>query len=65
MLVYTHTITPRVRYIFNLLLKEMMGIEPDFTEDVAFFQNTNLPKLAYGKERLHNGLFIEATELLF
>jgi hypothetical protein len=65
MLVYTHTITPRVQYIFRLLLKEMMGIEPHFTQDVEVFESASLPKLAYGKQRLQNGLYIEAVELLF
>src|SRR5687767_2608691 len=65
MLVYTHTVTPRVQYIFNLLLKELMGIEVQFTNDEASFNASPLPKLAYSNARPQNGLYIQAVDLLF
>src|SRR5687768_11045076 len=65
MLVYTHNVTPRVRYIFNLLFRQLMGIEVEFTMDVQLFTGSSSPKLAYSSHRLADGLYIQAVELLF
>src|SRR5688572_1841233 len=65
MLVYTDTITPRVDYIFNLLLKEIIGIDFEITLDRQFFTDATIPRLAYSHERLQDGLFIQANQLLF
>jgi hypothetical protein len=65
MLVYTHNVTPRVRYIFNLLFKELMGIEVEFTTDVQIFNASSSPKLAYSNYRLQDTLYIQAVDLLF
>ena len=65
MLVYTHNVTPRVRYIFNLLFTELMGIEVEFTTDSQLFNASSSAKLAYSNDRLQDGLYIQAVELLF
>ena len=65
MLVYTHNITPRVRYIFDLLFTELMGIEVAFTTNVQLFNSSSSPKLAYSNQRLQDGLYIQSVELLF
>jgi hypothetical protein len=65
MLVYTHTITPRIEYIFNLIFKEMMGLELQLTDNATEFSESALPKLAYTSQRIPAEFFIQADKLLF
>jgi hypothetical protein len=65
MLVYTHSITPRIQYIFNLIFKEMMGVDLRLTDNATEFSESKLPKLAYTHERPPGEIFIQADTLLF
>jgi hypothetical protein len=65
MLIYTHTITARIRYIMNLLFKDMMGITPELTDNPELLIQSDLPKLAYTSQPVPGVLFIESKELLF
>ena len=65
MLIYTHTITSRIRYIMNLLFAEMMGITPELTNNKNRFIESPLPKLVYNQQPVSGALFIESTALLF
>lgn len=56
MLIYTHAITPRVRYIFNVLLTDMMGLNISFTDDKEEFLTQEGPKLNYSLTDLSDGL---------
>lgn len=64
-LVYTHKITPRVRYIFKHIFTRTLLIDIDFTTKVEDFVAFNGPKLSYTKVALGKEFFIKSTELLF
>ncbi len=64
-LVYTHKITPRVRYIFKHILTRTLLISVDFTTKVEEFVAHNGPKLTYTKTPLGNEFFIKSNDLLF
>lgn len=64
-LVYTHKITPRVRYIFKHVLTRTLLISVDFTTKVEEFVAHSGPKLTYTKTPLGNEFFIKSNDLLF
>lgn len=64
-LVYTHKITPRIRYIFRHILTRTLLIPVGFTSKVAEFVAHNGPKLSYTKSPLGNEFFIKSNDLLF
>lgn len=64
-LVYTHKITPRVRYIFKHIFTRTLLIPVDFTAKVEEFVAHNGPKMSYTKTALGNEFFVRSNELLF
>jgi len=64
-LVYTHTITPRVRYVFKHVFVRLLGIPIDFTSILGEFVAFSGPKLSYTKQPLGNEFFIQSHSLLF
>lgn len=64
-LIYTHKITPRLRYIFKHIFTRTLLIPVDFTSKVEEFVAHNGPKLTYGKSPLGNEFFVKSKNLLF
>lgn len=64
-LVYTHKITPRIRYIFKHIFTRTLLISVDFTAKVEEFVAHNGPKLSYTKTPLGSEFFIKSNPLLF
>lgn len=64
-LIYTHTITPRVRYIFKHIFTRILLVEISFTTRVEDFVAHSGPKLSYTKVPLGNEFFIKSFDLLF
>ena len=64
-LIYTHKITPRIRYIFKHIFTRTLSIPVDFTVKVEEFVAHNGPKLSYTKVPLGNEFFIKGNSLLF
>ncbi|WP_397447334.1 polysaccharide deacetylase family protein [Polaribacter sp. R77954] len=64
-LVYTHKITPRIRYIFKHILARTLLIPVAFTTKVEEFVAHNGPKLSYTKTPLGTEFFIKSNDLLF
>lgn len=65
MLVYTEKITNRVKYIFKILLTDLLGQEIEFTDQKEYFISTVKPKLNYSKVRFRNEVYICSSNLLF
>jgi hypothetical protein len=65
LLILTVSVSNRLLYISDLMLKEMLGLDVRFTTSREEFANYSGPKLSYAKEPLADGLFIEASGLLF
>lgn len=64
-LIYTHKITPRVRYIFKHIFTRTLLIPVDFTSKIEEFVAHNGPKITYTKTPLGNEFFVKSNNLLF
>ena len=64
-LVYTHKITPRIRYIFKHIFENMLMINFDLTTKVEIFVAHSGPKLSYSNKPLGDEFFVKSHLLLF
>ena len=65
MLVYTHQLTERNKYIFKLIFSELLGLECTFTMDLVAYESYEQEKLAYTVSQPASGFFVESVSLLF
>ena len=65
LLVYTHKITPRLRYTFKHFFESVLGIKVDFTTKLEVFIAQNVPKMSYANAPLGNEFFVNSNALLF
>ncbi len=65
LLILISSITNRLRYIANILINEMLGVEVQFTLLPDEYIKYSGPKLTYSNKPMDDGLFIEASDLLF
>ncbi len=65
LLVYTHKITPRLRYTFKHICTYILGIPVKFTSAVDEFIVHDSLKLSYTNKPLGKELFIKSHEVLF
>lgn len=65
LLVYTHKITPRVRYAFKHLCTRVLGIPVSFTTTIEEFIAHDSLKMSYTRQPLSNEVFVKNHELLF
>ena len=56
-LIYTYKITKRNKYVFNLIFKDVLGVDFQLTTDEASFINHKGAKLSYTNTPLCNELF--------
>lgn len=64
-LIYTHKITHRNKYIFNLIFKDILGIDFVLTEDLTQFTSSSIPKLSYTLNPISDEVFFASRTLLF
>lgn len=65
LLVYSHKITPRIRYIFKHILTRTLQIPVAFTSKIEDFVAHNDIKLSYTKTALGSEFFIKCNDLLY
>ncbi len=65
MLILIPKATNRLHYIFDLIIKDLLGISFKFTTDNETFTSFNGPKMHYGDNQFWNEPFQKATNLLF
>lgn len=65
LLVYTHKITPRVRYAFKHLCTRVLGIPVKFTTTIEEFIAHDSLKMSYTRQPLSNEIFVRNHDLLF
>lgn len=65
LLVYTHKITPRVKYVFKHICTRVLGIEVSFTTKIEAFIAHDSLKMSYTKQQLGNEFFIKSHDILF
>ncbi|TXG38783.1 polysaccharide deacetylase family protein [Seonamhaeicola maritimus] len=65
LLVYTHQISPRVRYVFKHICSRILGVEIDFTTKIEKFIAHGSLKMSYTKQQLGNEFFIKSHDMMF
>ena len=65
LLIYTHKITHRNKYVFNLLFKDILGLEFNLISDAEEFKNYSGAKLSYTNHPIADEVFFSARNLLF
>lgn len=65
LLIYTHKITHRNKYIFNLIFKDTLGIDFTLTQDLEEFKIRQGAKLSYTINPVSDELFFASRNLLF
>ena len=65
LLIYSHTITNRLKYIFKTIFVDVLLVKIEFTTDVQFFENFEGVKINYSDSKLNTGLFFQTSRLLF
>lgn len=65
LLVYTHKITPRLRYVFKQICARILGIPVHFTTTIEEFIAHDSLKMSYTRQPLGKELFVRSHELLF
>jgi peptidoglycan/xylan/chitin deacetylase (PgdA/CDA1 family) len=65
MLIYVPQITNRLTYTFELLLRDLVGIDYELTIDPDRFAFHTGPKMNYSRQPFADELFMYSTDLLF
>lgn len=65
LLVFTHQITNRVKYVFDLLFKNILGVDYELTTDVSAFGQFHGAKISYSHQPIENEIFFRCSNLLF
>lgn len=64
-LIYTHNITPRINYTIDLIFNTVLHCSYNITDDLLFYNESILPKLAYTNEHRGFEVFLKSETLLF
>ncbi len=63
--IHTHKITPRVKYTFNLILKDCLGLEFTLTNNIDDYKAFEGNKFSYSLQDVESDFHIVAHHLLF
>lgn len=63
--VYTDKVTNRVKYIFNLIFRDILNVEVRFISDKDEFSKAEGTKISYGKIPVGDELFFAAGTILY
>ena len=65
LLVYTHKISPRLKYVFKHICTRVLGIKVSFTTKIEEFIAHDSLKMSYTKQQLGNEFFVKSHDILF
>ncbi|GAA4962002.1 polysaccharide deacetylase family protein [Algibacter aquimarinus] len=65
LLVYTHKISPRLKYVFRHICTRVLGVKVGFTNKIEEFIAHDSLKMSYTKQQLSNEFFIKSHDILF
>jgi hypothetical protein len=65
LLIYTESSPARLVYAFDLIFRDILGVEYSLTQDAEAFRKSTQPKISYGSAAIGDELFFESTALLF
>ena len=64
LLIYTPKVTPRIKYIFTFIFREILLCDFEFTSISSDFIKSTLPKMSYGEAPLGDELFFRSAPIL-
>ncbi|HTM97533.1 MAG TPA: polysaccharide deacetylase family protein [Pedobacter sp.] len=64
LLIYCPKVSPRTKYIFNFIFREILGCDFEFTSIISDFEQSSAPKISYAEKALADELFFCAAPLL-
>ncbi len=64
LLIYSPKVTPRIKYIFNFIFREILVCEFEFTSIAADFIKSSSPKISYCEAPLGDELFFCSSSIL-
>lgn len=64
LLIYCPKVTPRIKYIFNFIFREILGCDFEFTGIAEEFLSSTQPKMSYADGPLADELFFANASLL-
>ncbi len=65
LLVYTHKISPRLKYVFKHICTRILGVDVTFTTKIEDFIAHDSLKMSYTKQHLSNEFFVKSHDILF
>jgi len=65
LIIFSNILTPRIKYIFNFIFKDILKAEVEFTGNSQYFLQSGQVKISYGAQPLGDELFFKSTTLLF
>ncbi|OWK71310.1 hypothetical protein [Pedobacter sp. AJM] len=65
LIVFSAVLTPRIKYIFNFIFKDILKAEVEFTGNSQHFLDSAHAKISYGQAPLADELFFSSSHLLF
>ncbi len=65
LVIYTPSVTPRLKYTFDLIFRELLGIDYKIVKNQQEFRAFAGPKINYSDQPLGDEIFIYASKLLF
>ena len=65
LLVYSHCLSPRLRYVFKQIFNSILKVNVSFTESKDFFLKTDSPRISYTHRPISDELFFKSTDFLF
>lgn len=64
LIIFSTTLTPRIKYIFNFIFKEILKTDVEFTGNKNYFLTSENFQISYGEAPLAKELFFKQTPLL-
>jgi len=64
-LIYSHKITNRINYIFQLIFRDILNVKIQLTSNQEEFETFEGVKFSYGKNPLSDELFFGSEDILF
>ncbi|NOR73990.1 MAG: hypothetical protein GQ525_02405, partial [Draconibacterium sp.] len=63
-LIFSEEITPRIKYITQLIFTQILQVEISFTSNSADFKNSTLPKINYSFEKFADEFYIKPNQIM-
>lgn len=65
LIIFSSVLTPRIKYIFNFIFREILKAEIEFTGNSQYFLQSQHVKISYGEQPLGDEIFFKSTSILF